>query len=125
MAKKKTKSSETAPKFEEALQELQQIVADLEEGAIGLEESMQRFEQGVALLRVCYQALEQAEQKIEILTGLDADGNPVATAFDGSATADTTAPAAGRRKQAYKRSSGQGSTAAERDVGDTGGTLFS
>jgi len=74
------------PAFEESLAELQQIVADLEEGALGLEESMRRFERGVALLRRCFQTLEEAEQKIEVLTGISANGEAQTAPFDASAT---------------------------------------
>ena len=83
--------------FEQSLAELQQIVAELEEGTLGLEESMQRFERGTALLRRCYQTLHQAEQKIEILTGFDAEGNPITADFDATATHDPSQAAAGRR----------------------------
>ena len=83
--------------------DLQQVVADLEEGEIGLEESMSRFEQGMTLLRRCYSLLEDAEQRIEILSGRDADGNAVTEPFDASATHETSAPRAGRRKQASKK----------------------
>jgi exodeoxyribonuclease VII small subunit len=110
MAKSKNneeKGAETPePAFEESLTELQQIVVDLEDGALGLEESLQRFESGVVLLRRCYRILEQAEQKIEILTGTDADGNPITADFNALPT--TTEPAAGRRKpKAAKRTSKQ------------------
>ena len=85
--------------------ELQQVVAELEEGEIGLEESMRRFEQGMSLLRHCYALLENAEQRIEILSGHDAEGNPVTEPFDASATHEATAPRAGRRKRAASKKS--------------------
>jgi exodeoxyribonuclease VII small subunit len=93
------------PTFEGALAELQQIVHDLEGGNLGLEASLARFEAGIGLLRNCYRILEQAEQKIEILTGADGAGNPVTEPFDGSATFDGTdkpAKKPGRRKGAGK-----------------------
>jgi exodeoxyribonuclease VII small subunit len=74
--------------FESALAQLQLIVSQLEDGTLGLEQSLGQFEQGVGLLRNCYQILEQAEQKIEMLTGNDAAGNPVMAPFDGEATFD-------------------------------------
>ena len=77
--------------FEDSLGELQQIVSRLEDGSLPLEESMLQFEQGVGLLRQCYQVLEAAEQRIEILTGADRDGNPRTAPFDGSATFDSAA----------------------------------
>ena len=102
MAKKKTEKSE-APLFEESLTELQEIVNTLEEGTAGLEESMEQFERGVKLLRSCYQSLESAEQRIEILTRVDADGNPVLEDFDATASIDTKGPSkTGRRKSSSK-----------------------
>ncbi len=87
MAKSKTTdpkqaASGSAPAFEESLTQLQQIVADLEDGSLSLGESIERFEQGMSLLRTCYATLEQTEQKIEVLTGVDADGKPLTAEFD-------------------------------------------
>lgn len=96
------------PTFEGALTQLQQIVHDLEEGDLGLEPSLARFEEGIRLLRSCYQILEQAEQKIEILTGQDSAGNPVTAPFDATATfAGTDKPAKkpGRRRTSTKTDS--------------------
>jgi exodeoxyribonuclease VII small subunit len=76
------------PTFEAGLAELQTLVRELEEGSLGLDESIARFERGISILRRCYQALELAEQKIELLTGFDRDGNPVTAPFDGTATLD-------------------------------------
>jgi exodeoxyribonuclease VII small subunit len=90
--------ADTTPSFEAALAELQGIVADLEDGSIGLEQSLTRYARGVSLLKTCYQVLEQAEQRIEILVNLKADGTPVTQPFDASATADAEAPAAGKRR---------------------------
>jgi exodeoxyribonuclease VII small subunit len=97
---------ECSPGFEEALRELQQIVTELEDGSISLEQSLSRFEEGIRLLRGCYQVLERAEQKIELLTGLDAQGNPVTTPFDATATAEGSAGGAakpGRRRSPAKK----------------------
>ena len=55
--------------FEGSIVELQSIVGQLEDGSLPLEESMQQFERGISLLRNCYQVIEQAEQRIEVLTG--------------------------------------------------------
>ena len=66
---------------------------------MGLEDSMRQFERGVSLLRRCYQVLEQAEQRIEILTKTDEQGNPVLSEFDASATIDQPKKSAGRRRK--------------------------
>lgn len=99
---------DATPTFEASLSELQQIVQHLEEGNLGLEPSLARFEQGIRLLRRCYLILEQAEQKIEILTGQDASGNPVTAPFDATATfegGEKPAKKPGKRRTASKSQS--------------------
>lgn len=96
---------EAAPTFEAALEELQRIVHELEEGRVGLETSLARFEEGVGLLRNCYRLLEQAEQRIEVLTGTDAQGNAITAPFDATATIeanDRGTKKPGRRRTATK-----------------------
>jgi exodeoxyribonuclease VII small subunit len=51
------------------MKELETLVETLEQGDQPLEESLQAFERGVALTRICQQALDEAEQKIKILSG--------------------------------------------------------
>jgi exodeoxyribonuclease VII small subunit len=53
--------------FESALKELEALVEKMEGGDIPLEESLQYFERGVQLTRQCQQALQAAEQKVQIL----------------------------------------------------------
>jgi exodeoxyribonuclease VII small subunit len=81
-----TPTEDTPQTFECSLALLQQIVHELEEGNLGLETSLSRFEDGIRLLRSCYRILEEAEQKIEVLTGVDAAGNLVTEPFDAKAT---------------------------------------
>jgi exodeoxyribonuclease VII small subunit len=54
--------------FEQSLTELEEIVSQLEQGELSLENALQQFEKGIALARRCQEVLQQAEQKIEILT---------------------------------------------------------
>jgi exodeoxyribonuclease VII small subunit len=83
MAKKKSTSrDECAASFEESLEELEKIVADLESGKLGLSEALERYEQGVKHLRSCQTLLERAERKIELLSGIDAEGNPITEPFE-------------------------------------------
>ena len=56
--------------FEQALAEIERLVRELEEGQTGLEESLARYERGVGLLKRCYSQLQQAEQRILLLTGV-------------------------------------------------------
>lgn len=93
--KSKPKQTETeAPSFEGSIVELQSIVGQLEDGSLPLEESMEQFERGISLLRNCYQVLELAEQRIEVLTSVAEDGTVETAAFDASATFDSPAAAA-------------------------------
>ena len=54
--------------FEKSMTELQTIVMQLEKGELSLEESLKQFEKGITLARKCQDVLNQAEQKIEILS---------------------------------------------------------
>jgi exodeoxyribonuclease VII small subunit len=64
--------------FERALAELEQIVDQLEKGAVPLEESIAIYERGEALKRHCETLLKNAEQRIEKIT-FGADGRPNGT----------------------------------------------
>ena len=55
-------------KFEKALKRLEAIVDQLEDGQIDLEKSLQLFEEGIGLARFCAGKLQEAEQKIELLS---------------------------------------------------------
>ena len=68
--------------FAEALVELEKIVHDLEDGDTGLEPALERYEQGVGLLKRCYAQLRQVEHRILELTGKDEAGNPVLKPFE-------------------------------------------
>jgi len=60
--------------FETQLQQLEQLVEQLERGDLPLESSLQAFEQGIKLSRQCYDKLNKAEQKVQVLiekNGLD------------------------------------------------------
>jgi exodeoxyribonuclease VII small subunit len=56
------------PTFEEALGQLEAVVTRLEGGDLPLEEALRAFEEGVRLARVCAARLEDAEQRVRLLT---------------------------------------------------------
>jgi exodeoxyribonuclease VII small subunit len=85
--------------FEQSLTELDRIVHDLEDGRLGLEDALSRYEVGVGLLQHCYAQLRQAEQRILLLTGTDAEGCPVTQPFEHAATADTANVDSKRRRK--------------------------
>ena len=53
--------------FEEALNQLETIAEQIERGKIGLEESIDKYEEGMALVKHCRQILSKAENKIQQL----------------------------------------------------------
>jgi exodeoxyribonuclease VII small subunit len=55
--------------YEQALNELEAIVLDLETDERTLEQALEMFERGQALARLCAQLLEQAELRIQELSG--------------------------------------------------------
>lgn len=54
-------------RFEDAVSELEAIVAAMESGQLSLEDSLTHFQRGTLLLRHCRGALESAEERIRIL----------------------------------------------------------
>ncbi len=108
-------AADCPPTFEQALADLEAIVHRLEEGDIGLADALQQYEQGIKHLRRCYELLEHAERKIELLTGIDAQGNPITEPFD----AERSPPEeAGRRRARTTRRSPASSAPPSRDVDD-------
>jgi len=53
--------------FEEALGQLEEVVARLEDDTVGLEEALKLFEKGVRLARRCRTQLEGVERRVEQL----------------------------------------------------------
>lgn len=64
--------------FESAMARLEEIVRMLEGGSAPLDKSLAMFEEGVALVKFCNSRLDQAEQKVKILTAAP-DGTLVET----------------------------------------------
>lgn len=63
------KRHQIAPKtFEEALQELEQILSDIEAGQVGLEGSLVKYERGNFLIQHCRTVLSAAEKQVELLS---------------------------------------------------------
>lgn len=65
------KSDVSKLKYEEALQQLEQVISDLESGTLQLEEMLACFEQGKELLAHCQQLLDQAELKVREVGQMD------------------------------------------------------
>ncbi len=54
-------------KFEEMMEKLESIMRDLESGQMPLDKSLERYEEGVKLLRLCRKRLDETKRKVEIL----------------------------------------------------------
>ena len=68
--------------FEKKLARLEEIVGKMEKGDLALEESLKLFEEGIKLSRECQTKLTDAEAKVKILIGQDAQGQPLTQDFD-------------------------------------------
>jgi exodeoxyribonuclease VII small subunit len=79
-------AEETRPNFEDALARIEQIVEDLERGEPALSTALAKYEEGIQLVRSCYDLLEQAERSVALLTGVDPQGQPTTAPFDATAT---------------------------------------
>lgn len=129
MAKKKKhdEAGDEGLSFEGSLSELEKVVDSLESGNQGLSESLELYERGVVLLKGCQQMLEKVERRIEVLTGFDAEGNPVSRPLDEGDEAeledlDKKKAARGKRRTNAPRPR-KGTEEPSGDV-DDGGSLF-
>lgn len=59
--------------FEEQIQNLENIVAELEKGDLNLDDSVSKFEEGMKISKECNKILENAEKKISILINQDGE----------------------------------------------------
>jgi exodeoxyribonuclease VII small subunit len=55
--------------FEKALEELESLVARMEEGKLPLEESLAAYQRGAQLIKFCESKLADAEARISVLDG--------------------------------------------------------
>ena len=90
------------PCFEDSLAELEAIVHQLEEGELGLAEALGSYEQGVKHLKHCYALLQNAERKIELLTGVKEDGTPLTQPF--AESGESLGESAGRQRSRRAKS---------------------
>lgn len=66
--------------FEQSLSDLESLVNQMEVGDLSLDESLKAFEKGVKLTRECQSMLDEAEQKVQILS--EQNGELVSTPFE-------------------------------------------
>ena len=70
--------------FEQSMVRLEEIVSLMEKGDAPLEQALALFEEGSGLLRECTRQLDEAEQKVTLLTAGE-DGKPQEVPFGGEA----------------------------------------
>jgi exodeoxyribonuclease VII small subunit len=69
-AKGRAEAADAKPlNFEQALAELEKIVARMESGDLSLEQSLATHKRGLELARFCQQKLEAAQQQVKVLEG--------------------------------------------------------
>ena len=53
-------------RYEQAVKELEKLIADMESGQYSLEETLVAYQRGAALLRHCQGVLAQVEQQVRV-----------------------------------------------------------
>jgi exodeoxyribonuclease VII small subunit len=86
----KPKPREAELNFESAMDRLEKIVEQMESGKLPLEDLIERYEEGMNLVKVCQERLAKAEQKIEIIARNNA-GKTIVKDFE--PTPEPAAPA--------------------------------
>ncbi|TLY51314.1 MAG: exodeoxyribonuclease VII small subunit [Gammaproteobacteria bacterium] len=66
-AARSDKDDNQVAQFESSLDELEKLVARMEQGDMSLDDSLQSYERGIALYRHCQTALEQAQLRVKLL----------------------------------------------------------
>jgi len=61
----KNEKKENSLSFEQAIEQLNQIVGRIEQGQVPLADSLQQYEKGMKLIQYCRGVLQDAEKRIE------------------------------------------------------------
>lgn len=110
--------------FEAALAEVESVVQQLESGDLGLSESLAQYERGIQKIKLCHQVLEQAENRISVLTAVDEDGTPSTEPVIAEEDADDALGQSGTARKPVRRarkSKNEGSPPPVGDVDDSEG----
>ena len=79
--------------FEQALEELEKLVDEMEQGDLPLDDMIKSFEKGTILSKLCRQKLSKLEKKIEVLVNDNGDKGEWQEFDKSSERKDATAPA--------------------------------
>ena len=114
---KQTGDDRSNPTFEAAMGDLEGIVRRLEEGGESLEKALHDYSRALGLLKVCHQKLDAAERQVEVLSGIDAEGNPITQPVeDVEETMEEK-----RHSRAAKRTAAKNRAASSRSASDAEG----
>ena len=64
----KQTTADDAGGFDARLDRLEEIVGELETGGLGLEPAIERYQEGIELLKTCHRTLETYRKQVEELT---------------------------------------------------------
>ena len=82
---------DNAERFEDQLEQLELIVASLEDETVGLEQALELFEEGMKHAKSCRQRLEEVEQRVQKLLETEPDEKPATVPLDDDADEATEA----------------------------------
>ena len=94
--------------FESSLAHVEHIVAKLESGELGLTDSLEQYETGIKHLKRCHALLDAAQQRVSVLSGFDAEGNPVTPPIDEAETRTGRTKKAGKSRASSASKSNEG-----------------
>ena len=69
--------AKTKPTFEDNLEALEDIIADMERGDLGLKDLMDKYTAGVKLAQKCRRELENAERTLDVIVGKEQEIQPL------------------------------------------------
>ena len=117
--------ADAPPSFEQAFGGLEEIVRQLESSQLGLTQALELYERGIRNLKICHQALADAERRIELLTGVDDDGSARTEPFDESdLPAEEKVGRRTTRRASVKKVAETESIEGDQETMDDGSTLF-
>ena len=73
MAKTDKRDKADSLSFEQAIDQLNQIVSKIEQGQVPLQESLEQYEKGMKLIQYCRGILQDAEKRIEEVSARNED----------------------------------------------------